>query len=394
MRWASALSEEKDPIAAIEECASKIRAEGSSPDAAFLFISRDHCPDAALLPAALARALSPKHILGCSAGGVIGGGREVERESALALTCAWLPGARLHPFHVKMESMPDSDARPKAWRDWTGFPDASQKPGFLHFCDPYSMDSERMTQGLDFAYPGCVQVGGLASAASTPEGNALFLDDQVCTGGAVGAALSGDVVIDTLVAQGCRPVGPPMRVTKCSKNVLLEVEGIPPLEALKNILDGLSEEDVQLARTSLFLGLLGDALLPAEGKRDFLIRNFVGADAKKGILAVGALLRHGMTVQFHLRDKRTSAGDLEERLTLYSQGRPSPEPKGALLFSCVGRGKRLYGRPGHDSELFEKKLGLPLGGFFCNGEIGPVGGTTYLHGYTSCFGIFRPKNAP
>jgi small ligand-binding sensory domain FIST len=92
-------------------------------------------------------------------------------------------------------------------------------------------------------------------------------------------------------------------------------------------------------------------------------------------------------VQFHLRDARTSADDLDQLLA-----RHRGTPAGSLLFSCLGRGTHLYGRADHDTDLVRRHFGdVPLGGFFCNGEIGPVQGTTFLHGYTSAFGLFRPR---
>src|SRR5262249_49623864 len=95
-----------------------------------------------------------------------------------------------------------------------------------------------------------------------------------------------------------------------------------------------------------------------------------------------------------LRDKETSADDLNQVLNTYLSRAGHDHVTGALLFSCLGRGEYLYGKASHDTLSFQKKLGtIPIAGFFCNGEIGPVGGTTYLHGYTSCFALFRPLYA-
>ena len=100
-----------------------------------------------------------------------------------------------------------------------------------------------------------------------------------------------------------------------------------------------------------------------------------------------------MRVRFHLRDAKTSAEDLHAMLTGYENTLSRKQDlSGALLFSCLGRGEYLYGEPNFDSNVFQQHLGdLPVGGFFCNGEIGPVGGETFLHGYTSSFGLFRPR---
>jgi small ligand-binding sensory domain FIST len=204
-------------------------------------------------------------------------------------------------------------------------------------------------------------------------------------------ALSGNLAIDTVVAQGCRPIGQPLHVTRCDRNVLHELDGKPPLRVLQELAARLSAADRELMTHSLFLGLAMDELALEHRAGEFLIRNLIGIDPERGALAVGEQLRSGQCVQFHLRDARTSAADLEEVLGRYGQRGMAAQVEGALLFSCLGRGLHLYGRPDHDTEVFRREVGeIPLGGFFCNGEIGPVGGKTHIHGYTSSFGLFRP----
>jgi small ligand-binding sensory domain FIST len=206
-------------------------------------------------------------------------------------------------------------------------------------------------------------------------------------------AMHGDIVIDPIVAQGCRPIGRSMRITRSHQNLLLELDERPTLEVLRELYDSLNERDQGLARHSLFLGVVMSEFQENPQLGDFLIRNIVGMEPKAGALAIGEILHEGQIVQFHLRDAQTSAEDLTAMLTRYTQSQKTPKVVGALLFSCLGRGMYLYGRPDHDTDLFRSTVGnIPLGGFFCNGEIGPVGGTTYLHGYTSSFGIFRPKD--
>jgi small ligand-binding sensory domain FIST len=184
-----------------------------------------------------------------------------------------------------------------------------------------------------------------------------------------------------------------MRITQCRRNLLAEVDGRPPLEVLREIFQQANERDRGLMRNSLFLGVVMDELIDQPRQGDFLIRNVVGMDARTGILAIGEVLKEGQMVQFHLRDAQTSAEDLTSVLTRYAEDNRENQVQGALLFSCLGRGQYLYGRPNHDTDIFRSKLGpVPLGGFFCNGEIGPVSGTTFLHGYTSSFGIFRPRH--
>ena len=268
---------------------------------------------------------------------------------------------------------------------------AAEQPQFIVLADPYSIRIENLLMGMDYAYPKAAKVGGLASGATQPGENALYLNTVCYRSGAVGVALTGNVTLDVLVAQGCRPIGKSMRVTKCDRNILMELDGRPPLSILRELFMTLDARDQNLLQHALFMGLVMDPLKSHFTHGDFLVRNIVGMDTEKGFLAVGALLRQGQNVQFHLRDAQTSAEDLQQTLSMYASRSGHEQLSGALLFSCLGRGEFLYGQSSHDTRLFQEKLGpIPVSGFFCNGEIGPVGGTTYLHGYTSCFALFRP----
>jgi small ligand-binding sensory domain FIST len=231
----------------------------------------------------------------------------------------------------------------------------------------------------------------LASGGQQPGANVLFIDATPHRAGLVGVALSGRIEIDTIVAQGCRPIGQPMFVTKCQGNILWELDGQPAVHVLHGLYQTLPAADQELARHSLFLGMVMNEHQHEYRQGDFLIRNIIGMDTERGVLAVAATPRENAVVQFHLRDAHTSAQDLDHLLSGYRTATEGSPPQGALLFSCLGRGLQLYGKPDHDTGAFRAALGdVPLGGFFCNGEIGPVQGTTFLHGYTSAFGLFRP----
>lgn len=397
MRWASAVSEEASLEGAIQACAAAVDHElqGPAVDLAVVFVSNHFAGHYAAVPGLLQQALPHRVLLGCSAAGIIGGGHEVEQRPAFSLTAAHLPEVEIAPFRVENGSLPNLDGPPQAWERLVGVA-REDRPSFVLLADPYSFRPEALLAGLDFAFPDSPKIGGLASGANGAGGNALYLGGEAYRAGVVGVALQGNILVDTLVAQGCRPIGAPMRVTRCQQNILLEVDERPPLLLLQELYQTLGERDQGLFRQSLFLGVVMDELrseAPRQG--DFLIRNLVGADAESGSLAIGEYLREGQTVQFHLRDAFTSAEDLAELLGRYREDGGAAAARGALLFSCLGRGAHLYGRPDHDTDLFRDRLGpIPLGGFFCNGEIGPVGGATYLHGYTSSFGIFRPARDP
>ena len=374
MKWSSAVSPAGRLDEAIAETASRVRRElgDVAPDLAVVFVSPQHAEAYDAVPELVRAALEPRTLIGCSAGGVIGGGHEIEGDAGFSLTAACLPNVTVTAFHTDEPVPPNVPADPP--------------PQLIILPEPFSFDAETFLHLVDERLPGSTVVGGIASGARQRGQNALFLNDVVHRDGLVGLALAGDVIVDTVVAQGCRPIGEPMFVTRCERNFLYEVDGRSPAAVLSDLHRRASERDKELFRSSLFLGIvMREQQEYRQG--DFLIRNVLGLDGKTGAVAVGALLRPGMVVQFHLRDARTSAGDLDTML-----GRYHEKPAGSLLFSCLGRGMHLYGRPDHDTDMVRRHLGdVPLGGFFCNGEIGPVQGTTFLHGYTSAFGLFRPR---
>ncbi len=394
MRWASHVSERPSWEEALAECADAVTAAlgaGIVPDLVVVFASSHHGgADQQLLDATRAR-FPGASIVGCSGAGVIGGGHEVEDSPGLSLTVGSLPDVTVHGFHLRGEDLPSADAPPEAWAERIGVA-LDAEPAFVLLTDPFTFDADALLAGMDYAFPGAVKIGGMASSGGGSHPNALFLNETAHREGAVGVALLGNVVVDTVVAQGCRPIGEPMRITGAERNVLLSLDGEPPVQRLQELYERSSEHDRELVQRNLFMGIAMDPLLENVQAGDFLIRNVVGMDASRGVLAVGALLREGQLVQFHVRDADTSAEDLRLALASYASAAGDRSPAGALLFSCVGRGRGLYGRVDHDTGLFGELVGsMPLGGFFCNGEIGPVASTTYLHGYTSSFAIFRAR---
>jgi len=404
MKWASALSGNDLPKERkyggakrlLGECAEQIAFQLSNekPDLVIVFVSVDFSREYDQIPALCKNLFGTANIIGCCAGGLIGAGIEVEKDQAIAVTAATLPGVQLELNHFEDASLPDLDSPPCAWEKLVKVENADE-PTFILLPDPFSFKIDALVQGLDYAFPKSVKLGGLASGASRPGMNALFCGEQLHRSGVVVASIAGNITVDSVVAQGCRPIGHPMTVTKCHNNFLIELDNEPAVNVLKNTLTRLSSDDQALAYNSLFLGVVMDEFKDDFKAGDFLIRNILGIEPRTGALMVGEVLRNERTVQFHLRDAATSADDLRLMLKRYTQEHGAADKNnvaGALLFSCLGRGKYLYGQSNHDSDCFREILGeVPLGGFFCNGEIGPVGGTTFLHGYTSSFGLFRDK---
>jgi small ligand-binding sensory domain FIST len=408
MQWMNALSTQPSLEKAIGEVVAKINDSFSAtPDLGIVFISSAFASDYPRLMPILLDKLPLPCVIGCGGGGIVGmkneeSPQEIEGNPALSLTVASLPNVEITPFHIKAEQLPDLDSPPQKWWEMMGV-SMEKQPDFILLADPFSAKINELLQGLDFAYPTGVKVGGLASSSTMGINSGLFYatkaksDQMFFSEGTIGIALSGEIKISSIVAQGCRAIGETYQVSQGERNVILELTDSQgktdsPLNYLRNLVSSLAPEDQDLAQHSLFIGIARDEFQLELKAGDFLIRNLVGVDPKYGAIAVGDKIRTGQRVRFHLRDGDASAEDLETLLINYQQNPNFPQPVAALMFSCLGRGEGLYGKPNFDSELFLQYIpDIPLSGFFCNGEIGPVGGTTFLHGYTSVFGIFSVR---
>lgn len=393
MRWTSAVDTDNSLPAAVSRTAAKIFADlgKQEPDLLTVFVSAQHAAHFEELSHLLLREFESSYLFGCCAVGVIGGGREIEDRPALSLTGAVLPGVRMKGVHLDAAQVPPVYAEPRLWEDALHLT-ASQQPSFLILADPFSFETESFVKGLDRVYPSATKIGGLASGARQVGSTALYLGNEVHRSGAIALALTGNVRIDTVVAQGCRPVGDPMFVTMAHENLIRELDGHPPRDVLASLFESLPAADRELFSQSLFLGLAMRADANQYVPGDFLIRNILGMDPQSGALWVNAHVPANSVVQFHLRDASTSAYDLERALTHHRASTLSAPSSGALLFSCAGRGMGLYGQADHDSNAFRRLIAdVPIGGFFGNGEIGPVQNSTYLHGYTSAFAVFSER---
>ncbi|MEA5468858.1 FIST signal transduction protein [Spirulina sp. 06S082] len=411
IKWVNALSTLPSLEAAIAEVVTTVQQSlSTTPDLGIVFISSAYASEYPRLVPLLLEHFPFQVLIGCGGGGVVGIGDrgeslEIEANPALSLSVASLPGVKMYPFQITQKTLPDLDSSPSHWCELMGV-DPQENPSFILLADPFSAQITDLLQGLDFAYPSSVKVGGLASNGAMGGQSGLFYHASGHSGpslyreGTVGVALSGDITVKTIVAQGCRPIGQTYQVTQGQRNVILQIaefgqtttegESQPTLVALRNLLQTLDESDRVLAQNSLFVGLARDEFKTDLHQGDFLIRNLIGVDPNVGAVAIGDRVRPGQRLRFHLRDARTSEDDLNVLLGRYQLEQQSGRSAvGALMFSCLGRGEGLYGKPHFDSRLFQRYLGdIPIGGFFCNGEIGPVAGGTFLHGYTSVFAIF------
>ena len=390
MRFAAGVSaKERAGEAAREALAQTCARLGAGPvDLAVVFLTNHHAADAEEIASCVRAALSPRVLLGCTAEGVVGGGDEIERAPGLSLLGARLPGATLSPFAV------GEDEWPALLDDGQGVLDRSL-PGDLKAVlvlgDPFTTPTREMLRVFDRCYPGVPVAGGMASGGTGIGENVLFLNDRVFTGGLVGVGIGGAVRVETVVSHGCKPVGAPLRVTAADENRIETLRFKPALEMAQQVLSELPAEEQALLANGLYVGIVIDEYKPEFGRGDFFVRNLIGADADTGVLALADTVRAGQTIQFHLRDAATADEDLRELLRPHAAGGASP-PAGALLFTCNGRGTRLFDDPCHDiSAVLDVVPDLPVAGFFAAGEIGPVGGKSLLHGHTASIAFFYPN---
>jgi len=360
---------------------------GEHVDLALVFPSSYFLKHAAGLGVNLRRAIGARVMIGCCAEGVIGPDHEIENEPAVAVVAAQLPGVGIHPFHISGRDAMELASAPARLPEH--FRATNDTRGIVMIADPFTTPMERVLDTFNTSCEGVPIIGGLASAARQPGENRLFMNDTVMKDGLVGVGLSGAVQLDVIVSQGCRPIGPVFEVTAANNNIIDSLSGAPPMERLGAVLEALDESDRELLSNGLFIGRAIDSTRETLGRGDFLIRGVLGADSRTGAIAIGDEIKNGERVQFHLRDARTAREDLEMMLTPHALfGAPS----GAFLFSCNGRGTNLYDEPDGDISAINSFFrGIDLAGFFCAGEIGPIGGKNFLHGHTASLALIRPS---
>ena len=382
MPFAAGLSEHPLPTHATGEVVGQVMDglgdASRPPDLAVLFVTAAHAGAMEDIAGAVRSMLRPGTLLGCTAESIVGGAREIEQRPAVALWAGHT--GPVAPFHVRVTPTADGNAV-------VGWPDVRQTSALLLLADPFTFPTDEVLQHLAEDRPGLPVAGGLASASPAPGGNRLVVDDRVLSDGAVGAYLDVDLDVAAVVSQGCRPVGDPFVITKAEGNIVYELAGRPALERLQDVARTLDEPDRQLLAQGVHLGRVIDESKTTFGPGDFLVRNVLGGDPSNGAIAVGDLVDVGSTAQFQVRDAASADGDLRHLL----DGRSAD---GALLFTCNGRGTRLFGRPDHDAEVVAEGVrGGAVAGMFCAGELGPVGRRNFLHGFSASVVLFRERRA-
>ena len=354
-------------------------------DLAVVFVSAAYGD--AIRPAmeGLAEVVRATAVIGATAEGVLAGDTEYESGPAVSVWLARLPGAEIVPLSLEYSQTPDGGmfvGWPAHLAD--GWPEGAS---LLLLADPFSFPVDALIRRMEEDHPGVPILGGMASGGYEPGSNTLVVGSRSYDSGAVGVVVGGGVRIRPVVSQGCRPIGRPLVITKAEENVIVELGGRPALERLREVYGDLGPADRELVKSSLHVGRVASEYQDHFQRGDFLVRNVVGADPESGVIAVGDLVRTGQTVQFHVRDSKSAHDDLR---LLLSRGRTAEPPAGALVFTCNGRGTRLFDTPSHDAACLQECLGpVPAAGFFAQGEIGPIGDRNCLHGFTASIALFE-----
>jgi small ligand-binding sensory domain FIST len=385
MKIAAAASTLPDASAAATEAATRAaeELEGAAADFAFTFFSAEHAEQAEAIASVIREVLAPAALLGCTTEVVVGGGHEFEGGPAVAVWAANLPGASVETFVAGLQQMPDGEAI-------IGFPILGEPANAIVLvADPFTFPTQNFLSQLNEDHPKLPIIGGMCSGGAAPGQHALIEGARVVTSGAVGALIRGSVAVRTVVSQGCKPIGDPYSITAASGPVINQLAGRPPMARLQEAVRGLHEQDQALVGGGLHVGVVIDEYKSDLGPGDFLIRNVMGANRDTGALAVGDYISPGQTVQFHLRDSTAAGAELSHLLEKEKEALNGRKVAGVLMFTCNGRGTRFFGVADHDVTSVESHLGpLPVAGMFCAGEIGPVGGRNFIHGFTASLALF------
>lgn len=326
-------------------------------------------------------------LAGCSGQNLVFGGKELEGDPGLVFALYSLPGADLKGVHFTQSEVEDA-SEAGYWQVETGVV-SGKTNGWLVFIDPFHLDAESWLRGWNESYAPLPVFGGLASGVFSEQTTQVYLNGEVFEEGGVAISVGGDVKLTGIVSQGCTPIGDTWTLTRVEQNLIHQIGNQPAYAVLANTVNKLSTKEQRQARGNLFIGLVVNEYREDFHRGDFLVRNLLGGDPNSGILAVGALPRAGQTIQFQRRDAAAASEDMNELLQRARRDLAETIVYGGCLCCCNGRGKSLFGAPNHDARMVQESLGpLGLAGFFCNGEIGPVGAKNFLHGYTASLALF------
>jgi small ligand-binding sensory domain FIST len=382
-RWSDGFDE-----TGLRRWVEELRSQLSAPvSLGLVFMSPDFFPHAAATLEILRVHGRIPLLAGCSGAGLIVGEEEIETATGIVLALYSLPGAQLKGIRFTQSQVEEATGG-SYWHLETGI-DPSRTNGWLVFHDPFHMEAESWMRTWNEAYAPLPTFGGAASGIFSEQTAQIYLNGDVFEEGGIAISVGGDVKLAGVVSQGCTPIGEPWTLTRVEQNLIHQIANRPAYAVLAETFQKLPPADQQKARGNLLIGLVINEYLEDYHRGDFLVRQLIGGDPNSGILAVGALPRAGQTMQFQRRDATAATEDMSELLVRARKSLGGAPIYGGCLCCCTGRGKNLFGVPNHDASLIQKQLGpLALAGFFCNGEIGPVGERSFLHGFTAALALF------
>lgn len=397
------VADETPPHASVFGSISSPDREPSVPGLVIVFASARFRNDYPRIIQRVGEEMPGRQVIGSSAWSVISGGRELEDRDAIALMAVTLPGAKLNAVAVSPEMVERSthlaltdDERAARWHRALGvLPDTVN--AWILLTDPFTVDANVLVDQWNTAYPGVPVIGGVASTTPNLRATELFLNGQVLHDGAVAIAIGGAWTLDTVVSQGCEPIGRPWTITGVEGDHLVTTIGRrSAIDILAETVRALPSGLMGRVRGNLFAGIAVDERRSNLGRGDYLVRSLVGADEGTGALLIGGTPVLGQTIQFQVRDAGAAVEDLRTLLHDAVRRWGKAVPVAALVCSCNGRGVGLFGKsdPDHDARAVQNVApGMPVAGFACNGEIGPVGGRTFVHSHTASIGFFMPVSS-
>ncbi len=359
-------------------------------DAGFIFISYFSRESSIQIAAEFQKKIKCKNFLGCSCAGVVTDITEIENQPAVSVILMKFDHVTVIPFYLTQAEIAEKSSNQKWYEYFDVYP--NEKPKFFIIPDPFSIDVNQLLSALNKAYDLCPVIGGLASAGTEAGENTLILNNNYYDEGCVGLSLQGDIRVETVVSQGCRPIGESYIVTHAEGNIIHELGGRSFYDVLEEVLSKqVTDYDRALSQEAIFVGIAMDEYKQDLKVGDFLIRPVIGLDQQNGAGAIADYVKTGQTIKFHVRDAVSATQELIDLMNTQIKRHPKEKPQGALIFSCNGRGKNLFGVADHDLNIIKDHIGeIPLAGFFCAGEIGPVGGRNFAHGLTSSIALFYP----
>ena len=382
MPFASALSEHPVASEAVGEVAGAVlEAIGERPDLVMVTVTRSHAGALEDIVGTISSVLHPLTVVGGAAEAVVGTGREVEETAAISLWAGWV--GPLAPVRLTATRLADGGWHFDGWPDRLPF----EPTAMVLVADPFSFPASDFLPWLAERRPGLPVVGGNASGGRGPGGSRLAHRGGVVSDGATGVLVGGGIDVETLVSQGCRPYGDALTVTRSDRNIIYEVAGIPAMDCLVGqITRHLDPAEVAgIESNGLFVGRVVDQQIGDPSPSDYLVRSVVGVDRTTGAVAVDDRVPLGSTIRFHRRDAETADQQLAQML----EGRRADA---GLLFTCHGRGTRLFDDAHHDARAMARSVGsVPVGGLFAGGEFGPVGGHNFVHQFTASMALFRSR---